>query len=301
MAGVRFSSGFMSDSILHEFIAIDEGLGTLLHVDQRKPEHNWVVPIGREQARDLQLVGGHRLLVGHHLGYTEFDVRTGQTLKEVISMPGVTSVRRLINGHTRLAGVNLLGETGVVLAELDSEDQVRSKRVLEGDYVRLIRETSAGTFLMMCNTKIRVTDLSGATLREISVNGFAHAWKAVRRPNGNILSSAGYGAFLIELDPHDQVIRKFGTKEQVSPEVRPFFYAMFQLLPNEHVVVANWQGHGAGNGASGRQLLEFDPTGAIVWSWSEADLISSLQGVVMLDGLDTSLPHDEREGVMRPL
>jgi hypothetical protein len=83
--------------------------------------------------------------------------------------------------------------------------------------------------------------------------------------------------------------------------VRPFFYAMFQLLPNGHVVLANWQGHGPGFGSSGVQLLEFNATGKIVWQWSEAGMISSLQGVVVLDGLNTGELHDERDGLMKPM
>lgn len=43
-----------------------------------------------------------------------------------------------------------------------------------------------------------------------------------------------------------------------------------------------------GRGAKGIQLLEFNPHGQIVWQWSWAALISSLQGVLVLDGLDTS-------------
>lgn len=286
---------------MHAFVAIDEGLGTLLHVDEADAQRNWVVPLGQPQPRDLQLVGGHRVLVGHHHGYTEYDVATGRRVKEVGWLTGVTSVRRLPGGHTRLAGVNLLGETGVVLAELDGCDRVVRQRTLPGDYVRLIRETGAGTFLMMCNTRIRETDLAGTTVREIAVDGFYHAWKAVRRPDGRVLASAGYGAFMVELDAAGAIRRKFGTKEDVPADVRPFFYAMFQLLPNDHVVVANWQDHGPGHGGSGVQLLEFDPRGEIVWRWSEAAMISSLQGVVVLDGLDTSRLHDERDGVMAPL
>jgi len=49
------------------------------------------------------------------------------------------------------------------------------------------------------------------------------------------------------------------------------------------------------------QLLEFNPAGEKVWSWSKADLISSLQGVLVLDGLDTNRLHDERTGVMTPM
>jgi hypothetical protein len=197
--------------------------------------------------------------------------------------------------------VNLLGATGVVLAELDAQDRVVQQRTLAGDYVRLIRETSAGTLLMMCNTCIRETDLTGTTLRELGVEGFLHAWKAVRRPDGHIIASAGYGAFLVELDPAGREVRRWGTKERVPAAVRPFFYAMLQLLPSGDVVVANWQDHGPGHGNSGVQLLQFNPAGAIVWQWSDAKLISSLQGLLVLDGLDLSRLHDERDGIMAPL
>ncbi len=287
--------------IRHRFVAIDEGLGNLLHVDESGRHPTWVRPIGHGQARDLQLIGGHCVLVGHHHGFTEFDLSTGEPRREVAAFAGVTSVRRLPNGHTRLAGVNLLGHTGVVLAELDARDQIVQQRALPGDYVRLIRETSAGTFLMMCNTHIRVTDAEGSTLRELPVDGFLHAWKAVRRPDGHLIASAGYGAFLVELDASGQVLRRWGAKGQVPEAVNPFFYAMFQLLPDGHVVVANWQDHGPGHGQSGIQLLQYDPAGTIVWQWSQADLISSLQGVLVLDGLDSGRLHDEREGTMQPL
>jgi hypothetical protein len=291
----------MTTTIRHAFVAIDEGLGTLLHVDENDAHRNWVVPLGQPQPRDLQLVGGGRVLVGHHHGYTEYDLRSGRRTREVGWLTGVTSVRRLANGHTRLAGVNLWGETGVVLAELDGADRVVRRELLEGDYVRLIRETAGGTFLMMCNTRIRETDLDGVKQREFAVDGFFHAWKAVRRPDGRTLASAGYGAFMVELDASGGILRQFGTKADVPAAVHPFFYAMFQLLPNDHVVVANWQDHGPGHGASGVQLLEFDPDGAIVWQWSDASMISSLQGVLVLDGLDPTRLHDERTGVMAPV
>lgn len=48
------------------------------------------------------------------------------------------------------------------------------------------------------------------------------------------------------------------------------------------------------------QLLEFDPAGGIVCSWSDSTRISSLQGVLVLDGLDPAVLHDECQGVMLP-
>ena len=125
--------------------------------------------------------------------------------------------------------------------------------------------------------------------------------ESVRLRSGNTLASAGYGAFLVELDPAGKIVRKFGGKEQTPAAVKPNFYAMFQLLLSGNVVVANWQGHGPGHGSSGVQLLEFDKSGVIVWQWSESEKISSLQGVLVLDGLDTAVIHDERNGIMEPL
>jgi len=290
----------MSAAIQHDFVAIDEGHATLLHVDERDQSKNWLVPIGQPAARDLQLIGGNKILVGHHHGYTEFDLKLGRLVKEFAALAGVTAVRRQPDGHTLVAGVDIPGAPGVAVLELDASDREIHRAIFPGDYVRLIRQTEQGTYLMSCNDRIREGSRDGKYLREFPVDGFYHAWKALRLPNGNLLVTAGYGAFVVELDPAGKIFRKFGGKESVPENVRPFFYAMFQLLPNGNVVLANWQGHGPGFGHSGVQLLEFNGAGEIVWTWSRAELISSLQGVLVLDGLDTALLHDERAGVMRP-
>jgi hypothetical protein len=295
------AAGLRAAPIKHEFVAIDEGLAQLFYVNENAPAKNWLVPVGQPQARDLQLIGGNRLLVGHDTGYAEFDLATGKKLAEVASYKGVASARRLPNGHTLLTGVNLGGATGVVVLEIDAANTVVNKIVYPGNYVRLMRQTAKGTFLLMTDTTIREGDATGAIVWEAKIDGFRHAWKALRLPNGDTFASAGYGAFLVELDPAGKIVRKFGGKEDTPAAVKAGFYATFQLLPNGDVVVANWQGHGPGHGASGVQLLEFDKTGAIVWQWSEADKISSLQGVLVLDGLDTTVLHDERNGIMEPL
>jgi len=307
----------MNASIQHEFVAIDEGHAALLHIDERDQSKNWLVPIGQPAARDMQLIGANRILIGHHHGYTEFDLKLGRVLKEFKSLTGVTAVRRQPNGHTLIAGVDLRNETpfppstlnpqpstlitGVAVLELDADDREIHRAIFPGDYVRLIRQTEQGTYLMSCNDRIREGSRDGKYLREYPVEGFYHAWKSLRLPNGNLMVTAGYGAFVVELDPNGKILRKFGGKESVPEKVRPFFYAMFQLLPSGHVVLANWQGHGPGFGHSGTQLLEFNPAGKIVWSWSNAELISSLQGVLVLDGLDPAKLHDERGGVMAPV
>ena len=284
----------------HSFIAIDEGLGTLLRVDQNRPERDWTVPIGHPQARDMQLIGGGRILIGHDRGYTEFDVESGKKAKELSTLGGVTSVRRQADGTTLIAGVNVGGIPGVAVHTLDPKDTIIRTVHFQGDYVRLIRQDSAGNYLMCCNDRIREASPEGQYLRDYPVEGFLHAWKAVKLANGHLMVSAGYGSFMVELAADGGTLRNFGAKDSVPQEVQPNFYAMFQVLPSGNLVVANWQGHGPGHGGQGIQLLEFDPAGNIVWTWSQADRISSLQGILVLDGLDLELLHDERTGILRP-
>lgn len=302
-------ASFSSATIKHKFLAIDNGLTNLLYVNEYDSTQNWIVPINASDPRDMQLIGNNRILIGHDGGYLEFDLTTGKVLKTVTSFNspvlsenlGTASARRLENGNTLLTGVNIGGFTGLIQLEVDSLNVVKNHIIFPGNYVRLMRQTAAGTFLMACDTMIQEGDNTGTIVWKGRASGLSHAWKGVRLPNGHTLISAGYGAFMVELDNSLNVVRKFGTAASVPTAVKPNFYATFQLLSNGNVVVANWQGHGAGNGASGIQLLEFDPTGALVWQWSNAAIISSLQGVLVLDSLNTNLLYDERNGVMEPL
>ena len=244
MAATLLCARAANTPIKHDFLAIDEGLGTLLHVDENNPAKDWIVPVAHPMPRDLQLVGSGRVLVGHDAGYSEFDIATGKLLVTVARYKGVTSARRLPNGNTVVAGVNLAAATGVVLLEVDDSGAQRRKIVTAGNYVRLVRETSAGTFLLMTDTRIREIDRTGEVRHDWSVPGFRHAWKAVRLQNGHTLASAGFGACLVELDSAGTTRRTFGGKAEVPAAVNANFYATFQLLGNGHVVVANWQGHG---------------------------------------------------------
>src|SRR5579859_947935 len=109
--------------IQHEFIAIDEGHATLLHIHERDQSRNWIVSIGQPAARDMQLIGGNKVLIGHYHGYTEFDIVMGRVVKEFKALEGVTAVRRQVNGHTLIAGVNIAGANGVAVVELDADDR----------------------------------------------------------------------------------------------------------------------------------------------------------------------------------
>ncbi|MBN2718286.1 MAG: hypothetical protein JXX14_20750 [Deltaproteobacteria bacterium] len=115
---------------------------------------------------------------------------------------------------------------------------------------------------------------------------------AVRFPSGDTAVTCGYAQSL-------QIFNSAGqhTKSITGPaNVNPFFYAGFQIMDNGNYVLTNWQDHGAGHGNSGVQVLEYDPAGTLVWSWTQdASYVSSLQGVLVLNGLDLNKLHVEGE------
>ena len=108
-----FHGGFvfrkMSAPIQHDFLAIDEGHATLLHINERDQSTNWIVPIGQPAARDMQLIGHGRVLIGHHHGYSEFDIALGRVVKEFNTLAGVTAVRRQPDGQHHRRGCGYSG------------------------------------------------------------------------------------------------------------------------------------------------------------------------------------------------
>ena len=297
-----------SFAIKHQFIAIDEGLKNLLYVNENDSTKNWIVSVSNVYpSRDMQLVGNNRILIGNSLGYTEYNITTGAIMRQVTAYDSVSSVRRLPNGQTILFGVDLAGSKGVVMIKLDSNNVQIKKTVFPGTYVRLARQTATGTFLLCCNDTIKEADTNGTFIWKkyipyTSYPANKHMWKAVRLDNGHIFFSGGYGAFLAEIDTAGTFISTIGAAPQPTG-VNPFFYAMWQRLSNGDIVVANWQNHGAGHDTAGKvhELIEFDTQGTIVWTWDKPTLISSLQGVLILDSLNTNLLYDDRNGIMSPI
>ncbi|GEM_PF-370773 len=296
--------------ITHEFITIDEGLENLLYVNQNDSTRNWKISISNVYpSRDMQLVGNNRILIGDYRGYTEYNITTGAIMRQDSSFDtGVCSVRRLPNGHTILFGANLAGSTGIVMIKLDSNNnQIKKVVYPTGSYVRIARQTAVGTFMLACDDSLREADTNGHYIWQKYIAWAAdptgkHMWKAVRLDNGHIFLSGGYGAFLAEIDTAGNFIRTIGAAPQPDG-VGPFFYAMWQRLSNGDVVVANWQGHGVNHDTAGKvhELIEFDTTGRVVWTWDNPAIVSSLQGVLILDSLNTNLMYDDRDGFMQPL
>jgi hypothetical protein len=279
----------------------DEARSMVSYVEVGNPAAGWqiAVPYGR----DLQLVGDGRFLIGTDNGYEERALDTGAVMAQQAGFPGTQSAHRLRDGNTILAGVNWQGGSGIVLVEVDAAGAVQRQIAFAGfTFVRLIRQTPAGTFLVTADDVVLEGDDTGQILWRADVPRVgataSHVWQALRIPTGETVVSTGYGASLQIFGADGQLTRTITGPADVIPNQ----FVGFQILPNGNFVVANWQGHSGET--MGVQLLEYDPSGSLVWSYRPDPTTESLSlhHVIVLDGLDPNqLYVDDTTGVLLPV
>lgn len=278
----------------------DEGRSQLSYEDLGNPANNWYLPV--PAGRDLQLAGHGRVLLGTGYGYEEREIATGKLVAELNDFPGTVCARRLRNGNTLLAGINWQGKQGIVLIEAGARGEIKNMIVYPGfDYVRLVRQTVDGNFLVTAGKTVFEGRPDGSIVWQAAITGSAkpNAWQALRLRNGNTLVSTGYAKNFQVFDRSGKLLDTISGPAAVNPH----FFAGFQVLANGNYAVTNWQGHGPSLGASGVQVLEYTPAGKLAWSWKQdAAKHSSLQGIIVLDGLDTQLLHaEDADGKLAPV
>lgn len=297
--GGASSGGAATDPDARHLLLRDEGNTQLHYVSLQNPAENWHVAI--PSGRDLQLVGDGRVLIGTENGYEERDIATGAKLDELTSYPGTITARRLRNRNTLLVGADWQNRNGVVLVEVDAGGAVtRTINYPAFSYVRLVRQTPTDSFLITSDRIVFEGNVAGDVLWQVTVtHNEPHSWMAVRLASGDTAVSTGYGASLQVFSPAQALVRTITGPGHVTPS----FYAGFQVLANGNYVVTNWQGHGTGLGNSGVQVLEYAPDGTLVWSWQQdPSYVSSLQGVIVLNGLDLDRLHVEGPtGALEPV
>jgi hypothetical protein len=278
----------------------DEGISQLSYLDLTNPAANWYEPI--PAGRDMQLVGNGKVLVGTGTGYEEREIATGKKVYELTTYPGTIAARRLRNGNTLLTGVNWQEKKGIVLVEVDATGTTLHLITYPGfDYVRLVRETASGNFLVTANNYIFEGNKNGDIVWKAVIGDAekTHAWQALRLANGQTVVSTGYAKKLELFSADGKLLDTITGPAGVNPN----FYAGFQVLANGNYIVANWQGHGPKMGASGTQVLEYTPAGKLAWSWKQdSTKFSSLHSVIVLDNLDLNFLHiEDANGKLAPI
>ena len=183
---------------------------------------------------------------------------------------------------------------------VDATGQVKSMITYAGfNYVRMVRPTAAGTFMVAADTVAFEGDATGKVLSQATIPGGRHTWKAMHLANGNFAVTSGYGATLLIYDSTWKLLQTMGGKNQPNATaIAPEFYADFHLMPNGNFFVVNSQADRTMDNSI--QLLEYDPSGALVWQQKQPTGVHSLEEAIVLDGLDTTTLYIEPEGILIP-
>jgi hypothetical protein len=261
--------------VRHRFLAVDDGTHTLIHVDESDPARNWSVATG--YVMDMQLIAPDRVLLNVDDGFREYEVTSAKLHKSVKGAGGKSySVYRTPDGRTLLTGDDLGGQKGACLLVYDRDDKIIERKVFDGlTMLRHLRPTPDGTYLLAAIGQVVELDARWNIIRQTQLAG--NLFKAVRLANGNILCSSGPGArFLKELNPQGEVVHELRGEQLTEGS-----FTGFQLQPDDHVVVANWLGHGPDHDGTG--LVEYDRDGKTVWRYGRPH--ASFVEVIVLDGM----------------
>ena len=278
-----------------KFFLSDEGLAKIHYIDLDNPDNNWTTESPTGSIRDLQLVGNNRVMLGVGDGYAEFDVTTGDLLDHTSVYDGVGAVRRLPNGNT-VVGKKDNNALMVVDPEGNRIDTIQLERPMH----RLLRVTSEGNFVYGNGADVVEADTTGAVVWSASVTdaGADEVYAAIRQSSNCVWVTTAYDNSLLRIDNEGNITKLVAGEEHGS-----FEFAGFQILPGGKIVVANWQGHGSGHGDQAHQVMQFDTAAkAVDWYWEQdPELISSINNVLVVDGLDPQYLHTDGEGPMKPV
>jgi len=276
------SSARAAPPVKHRFLVVDNSAHRLVLIDQHTPSRGWSIAIPAPKSRDLQLVGKGRVLASHPNGAAEYELATGKKVWEITTYSRVHTARRLRNGNT-LLGAN--AKEGITVYEVTREGKEVSKRVLakQTGALRVMRVLGNGNILLNLAGPYRAVeiDTKGKIVWQFALPKGAKGYKVHRLANGNTLVSTGDLSSVIEVDPKGKTVRTFGGKV-AHPGAGLDFASGFDALPNGHVVIANWLGHG--KHPDSPHAVEFDQDNKLIWAWSDHKLAKVATNLMILDG-----------------
>ncbi|MDR1498518.1 MAG: hypothetical protein LBS59_09005 [Puniceicoccales bacterium] len=280
--------------IKHRFLLLDESRSQFNYVDQFNPANSWQLTVKDGPAWGLQLVGNNRALVAlpKKGGFREYDLSTRKIVREHTNKKrynNAISAIRLPDGRTVL----VCDKSPARLFLFDPQDkEIASWEFPEIITPRQIRRTHRNTLLLGSGPNIiNEISLEGKILRKLRLPGAKYIYQAIELPNGNLIASGGYGGFLAEIDKNGTLINRKGGRPEPKG-LRYIFISQFHLLKNGNTIVATWTGHRRNDSNKGQQIVEFDPSGKVVWQWHDPAKVGSVHAVIATDDLDPTQFHD---------
>ena len=276
-------------AVRHRFLAVDESRKAVHYVDEFDRKNDWKVA---GNFRDIQLIGGHRIALSDGQGISIVDLKTKQITGRVHppQARGTQSFRWRADGNILFVagGVLTTDASGRVLGHAQHTIGARICRTapdggwVYGDRAHVIELDTFGSV----RTRHAVSDLARPSIYHVA-----------KRKDGGYYASCGYSGVAVSLDAKGTELQRFSYPQKN-------FFASLQVLTSGNLVVANWAGHGKDdvrNEQKGPQAIEFTPKGKPVWTFYDPDGLGSIHHVIILDGLDLALPHDEVGGRISPM
>jgi hypothetical protein len=145
--------------------------------------------------------------------------------------------------------------------------------------LRGCRRTPDGRYLVSANGDRAVLELGadGKLLREIKVPG--DTMEVRELPNRHLLVACGDGHDLVEFDASGKTVWRLGAEALPGNPLR--FISGFQILPDGHLVVCNWLGHG--HLGTTAQFFELDAKRKVVRQFTDHGNFTSISKVQLLD------------------
>lgn len=239
----------------------------------------WQFPA--EKPQDVWMLKNGNVLFSHLRGAREVTMNK-EVAWEYVSPENteVHSCQPLPDGGVLVAecGTKRLVEVGRD-GRIAREIPVPIKQQSTHGQLRGCRRTPDGRYLISANASRTVLELGadGKLLREIKVPG--DTMEVRELANRHLLVACGDGHDLIELDAGGKVVWRLGAEELPGNPLR--FISGFQILPDGHLVVCNWLGHG--HLGTTAQFFELDANRKVVRQFADHARFVSISKVQLLD------------------
>jgi hypothetical protein len=302
----------------HTMLLADEGGNKVYYINPDDATKNWTVSV--TENRSMQLVGLNRVLVSTLTGFVELDLGNRGSIVRTYVLPvsggTVESAFRMASGVTWVIGSGIMGRPGIVLARISANNSAvldtfsvkdSSGAVCSGNsrYTQISRR---GTFY--CGTNSGVVwevDTTGTFIGRIpgTLIGYDHGYQATDwGPDSVVVSNGGLKQiFILERTGQSLAVsNQISGSSQAGDTVKPNFFGGFQILLNGNIVATNWEGHSPADRSAGIPVLEYDKNSNLISCWRQSESMPlSIHGILVLDGLNTNLLHDSRNGPLMPV
>lgn len=100
------------------------------------------------------------------------------------------------------------------------------------------------------------------------------------RKGSGYVAGCGYGGGLVHFDANGKPESSWFVPERDGK--KSLFYAQVKEMPDGRVYMAHWTGHGARDSFKGWQVVEFSPTGEVLWHLDDPERLGSVSGIDVL-------------------